>query len=289
MITPEPSAEVFSPFFFRITPKYVTYWIHMFEHWEPRENQNEAATVLSESLSRLLEKRDQVQAARGAFGPVSIYYPNAHPTPRQQENLYHATAEFFNAYYTAVSAFSSLIKRHWEVFGDSPNGSVAKFLSWWKTKSPFMEDAYPILESARLFRAMQSHTESHPTYVWHTWEDRELTRIFLLGSPNSQGKIPAGTEQREDKWVLAAPDEDLVVSALAVQLNAVIPAIEESKSKKKAMHCTWQLPNTLDDLTSNFPIFAHRDGYVADKVTQTVQTEVRVTNSNGDEISFDQN
>lgn len=289
MTIPDKNVAGASPHFFRITPMYITNWIHTFEHWDSNDNQKQAVTVLSESLSRLLEKRDQVQRARGVFGPVSIYYPNAHPTLRQQENLNHATAEFFNAYYSAVSAFASLIKRHWDVFGQAPHGSVSKFLKWWKGKSPFMEEAYPLLESARSFRAMQSHTESHPTYIWHTIEDGTLTRIVLEGAPNPQGKIPEGTERRDDKWVFVAPDEDLVVSALALQLNAVIPAIEKNQRKEKAMRCTWKVEPTPDDLPFNFPVFAAEDGTVTDLVSQSIQTEIRITNSAGEEISFDEN
>lgn len=291
MTSAEPQNEIAETFHFRITPQYITSWMHKFEHWESNEKQQQTITALSESLYTLLRKRDQIQSARGVFGPVSIYYPNAHPTPRQQEDLFEATQEFFSAYYSAVSNFASLIKRHWNVFGDAPHGSISKFLKWWKDNGLFMDEAYPLLESARAFRAMLSHTEAHPTYDWQTLKDEVFTKIILVGAPNEKGKIPAGTEPCEDKWYLVAPDEDLIVSALAVQLNAAIPAIQGSTEDGIAneMRCTWQLPATPDDIPGSlFPIFAHQEGVVKDLITQTVQTEVNVTTSSGEQIVFDQ-
>ena len=269
------------PFAFRMGPGYVTWWMHNFDHWKSSENQLLAVRGLDASFKRLMEKRDQLQMARGPFGPVSIYYPEAHPTHRQQENLFHATLDFFNAYYAAVSAFSTLIKRHRNVFGDSPNNSVSKFLTWWKPKGLFMDAAHPILEAARAFRAMFAHAESRPAYNWHTAVDQGLTKIVLIG----QGKVPEGAEPYEaDTWAFLAPDEDLVVSALAVQLNAAIPEIQAGRGMAKTLHCTWEPPASSDDVSLNYPLFAHRAGTLEETFTQTVRTEVVVTNAAGEAV-----
>lgn len=283
-----PTAEVSAPFHFRIGPRYITWWIHEFEHWNTTEKQRQAVTALSEAFHQLLKKRDQVQTARGLFGAVSIYSPLSGPTQQQQQDLFYATQEFFSSYYVAVSAFSALIKRHWDVFGDSPNNSNSKFLKWWKSHGLFMDDAHPILESARGFRAMLSHPESYPPHEWHTANDEGLIKIVLAGAPSGQDKIPDGTERRDDMWVFLAPDEDLVTSALAVQLNAAIPAIKADKPKSSAMRCTWQLESTPDDLPDDFPIFAPKAGVVEDLITQAIETSVTVTNSSGEQVHLDE-
>lgn len=278
------TAEQSPAFYFRIGPKYITWWIHEFEHWKTTDKQNQTVTALSEALHQLLKKRDQLQTARGLFGPVSIYSPLSGPTQRQQQDLFSATQDFFSSYYVAVSAFSGLIKRHWDVFGQSPNNSNSKFLSWWKSHGLFMEEAHPILESARAFRAMLSHPESYPPHEWHTVIDEGLAKIVIRGAPNTQGKIPEGTEWRDDMWVFLAPDEDLVISALAVQLNAAIPAIKADKANSSSMGCAWQLEDSADDLADDFPIFAHQEGIVEDLFTQAIETKITVTNSSGEQI-----
>ena len=209
------------PFLFRVGPAYVDHWVHTFTHWDSTEGQTHTMADLEESLKSLLQKRDQLQMARGVFGQVSVYFPNIHPTPRQQEALFRATHDFFHTYYTAVSAMLSVIRRHTNTFGEAPTHSVAKFLTWWRPKGIFIDQAYPLLEKARAFRAILGHKESHPPYTWHTVDQSGLTRIMLVGSANAKGGIPEGTAKHPSGWALMAPDEDLVVSALAVQLNAL--------------------------------------------------------------------
>lgn len=288
MTTQETHPETDASFAFRMGPGYVTWWMHNFEHWKSSDSQLSAVRGLEDSLKRLMEMRDQVQMARGPFGRVSSFYPNSHPTSRQQDNLFHATHDFFNAYYSAVSAFSTLVKRHRDVFGDSPNNSVSKFLTWWKPKGIFMDEAHPVLESARAFRAMFAHAESRPPYDWHTAKDEGFTKIVLIGPANRNGEIPDGAEPFPDsKWAFLAPDEDLVVSALTVQLNAAIPAIQTGKGRAKAMRCTWDRPASPDDVTLDYPIFAHRAGTLEETYVQTVRTEVVVRNAAGEEIHID--
>ncbi|QDW28615.1 hypothetical protein FFF93_001555 [Arthrobacter sp. KBS0702] len=231
---------------------------------------------LEESLKSLLQKRDLIQTARGAFGPVSVYYPNAHPTPRQQEALFNATHDFFHTYYSAVSALLSVIRRHADTFGEAPTHSIARFLTWWKPKGLFMEDAYPLLEKARAFRAFLDHKESHPPYTWQTVDNNGLTKIMLVGSPNAKGGIPEGTAKHPTGWAIMAPDEDLVVSALAVQLNALIPEIGANADIARALNCTWEAKATADDVGHGYPVFAHREVTVSDIYKRTVTTQVTV-------------
>lgn len=264
-------------FHFRVGPQYIDYWAHAFTHWESSEAQQRTMTDVEESFKNLLQKRDKLQAARGAFGPVSVYYPKTQATPGQQEALFNASQDFFQTYYSAVSALLSLIRRHAKTFGEAPTRSVAKFLTWWQPKGLFMEEAYPLLEKARSFRAMLDHKESHPPYTWHTINDPSLTKIILVGSPNANGAIPNGAMPFQGGWGVIAPDEDLVVSALAVQLNAAIPSIGENADHSKALHCIWEPKPTPDDVGHGYPIFAHREGKISEAYTRTVSTRVTVT------------
>lgn len=269
------------PFHFRVGPAYIDNWAHEFTHWDSSEGQKHAMADLEESLKSLLQKRDQIQTARGAFGPVSVYYPNAHPTPRQQEALFSATHDFFHTYYSSVSALLSVIRRHANTFGEAPTHSIARFLTWWKPKGLFMDEAYPLLEKARAFRAFLDHKESHPPYTWHTVEHNGLTKIMLVGSPNAKGGIPDGTAKHPSGWAIMAPDEDLIVSALAVQLNALIPKIGENADISRVLKCPWEAKATADDVGPNYPIFAHRDGTVTDIYRRTVTTQVTVERDTG--------
>lgn len=276
-MTSTPSDVPSVPFHFRIGPAYIDYWIHLFSHWEANEGQKRTITDLEESLKSLLQKRDRLQAARGAFSRVSVYYPRAHPTPRHQDMLFSATHDFFHTYYSVVSAMLSVIRRHSYVFGEAPTRSISRFLIWWKAKGIFMDEAYPLLEEARAFRAMLDHKESHPPYTWHTADDSGLTKIFLVGPSSSSGSIPDGTFPFQGGWGFLAPDEDLITSALAVQLNAVVPEIGMHMDNAKSARCAWALVGTPDDTRIDYPTFAHRDGVVSDVYTRTISTHVTVT------------
>jgi hypothetical protein len=277
MVTASKKSAPKVPFHFRVGPGYIDHWAHTFTHWESTEGQKHSMADLEESLKNLLQKRDRIQTARGAFGPVSVYYPDAHPTSRQQEALFSATHDFFHSYYSSVSALLSVIRRHTNTFGEAPTHSVAKFLTWWKPKGLFMDQVYPMLEKARAFRAMLDHKESHPPYTWHTADHNGLTKIMLVGSPNAKGGIPEGAAKHPTGWAIMAPDEDLVVSALAVQLNALIPEIGSNTDISNVLQCTWEAKTTPDDVAGGYPIFAHRDGTVGDTYTRTVTSQVTVT------------
>lgn len=265
------------PFHFRVGPSYVDYWVHNFTHWDSTEGQTHTMLDLEESLKNLLQKRDRLQTARGVFGQVSVYYPDVMPTLRQQEALFSATHDFFHTYYTAVSALLSVIRRHSTTFGEAPTHSIGKFLTWWKPKGLFMDQAYPLLEKARAFRAFLDHKESYPPYTWHTINQNGLTKIMLVGSPNPKGGIPEGTSKHPAGWAIMAPDEDLVVSALAVQLNALLPQLGENANISRILNCAWEQKPDPDDSGTGYPIFAHREGTVGDTYTRTVTTQVSVT------------
>jgi hypothetical protein len=265
------------PFHFRGGPIYVDMWAHEFTHWESSEGQKYAMLALEESLHSLLRKRDDLQAARGVFGRVSRYYPEVYPTEHNQEALFTSTHDFFNTYYSAASAMLSLIRRHTSVFGEAPTHSIGKFLKWWRPKGLFMEEAYPILEKARSFRAILDHKESHPPYSWETIDENGLTKIMLVGAPNANGGIPDGALKHPKGWAIMAPDEDLVVSALAVQLNALIREIGMKNDTSSALKCTWQVKPRADDPGHGYPVFAHRDGTVGEIFKREIVTEVTLS------------
>lgn len=74
-----------------------------------------------------------------------------------------------------------------------------------------------------------------------------------------------------------ASDEDLVVSALAVQLNALIPEIGANADISRVLKCTWAPKPTPDDVGLGYAIFAHRDATITDTYTRAVTTHVTVT------------
>lgn len=100
---------------------------------------------------------------------------------------------------------------------------------------------------------------------------------MLVGAPNSKGGIPEGTAKHPSGWAIMAPDEDLVVSALAVQLNALIPEIGANADISRVLKCTWAPQPSPDDTGRGYPIFAHRDATVSDVYRRTVSTQVTVT------------
>jgi len=265
---------------FRVGPGYATNWMHEFTHWDSSPSQEQAADHLEESLLRLFEKRDELQMARGALSPVSIFYPESRPTRRQQNRLFTATADFFQSYYAAVSAFISFVKRHSDVFGDAPHNSVAKFIKWYQPHALFPDQTIPLLESARAFRALLDHSASHQPYNWHTVDIAPgFSTIVLIGPAERDTQVPAGAEMDEEKpeWSFIAPDEDLICWALAVQLNATVLVISGRRDFSSAFGCSWSPTPTEDDVTMHYPIFAPPGGGVVTAIIHrktVVQTEV---------------
>lgn len=252
-------------------PAYVAQWMHEFTHWESTDSQKQATEHLGECLGRLLEKRNDVQLARGAFAPVSVFYPNSRPTQLQQNRLHTATTDFFQTYYAAISSFVSFIKRHSDVFGEAPHNSNARFISWYKTHALFPEDVIPLMESARSFRALLDHTASHQPYNWHTVELAPgFTSIVLIGPAARASQIPTGAEPLDDeRWQFVAPDEDLVCWALAVQLNATILVISGHRDHSRGYECSWSPTPSDDDVTMSYPVFAPADGRVSAIIRRT--------------------
>lgn len=263
---------------FRIQKKYIARWVHEFDHGNLSPEQIKAVHTVSQSMERLLAKRDDVQVARGAFFPVSIYPANG-PTLAMQKRLYHATEEFFQAFYVAVVDLSSLVKRISQVFGAPPSNSVAKFIKWWGASnySFFMETEATVLESARAFRAMLDHRADRPTYVWHTGNFDGFVRILLLGQLGNSGKLPEGAVTHPEGWAFLAPDEDRVTTALAVQLSAVAQtAMAHLGDRGKAMQCTWEHPYYEEDTHDLYPVFSAIAGEVQGVYKQTVEKRVKI-------------
>jgi hypothetical protein len=93
----------------------------------------------------------------------------------------------------------------------------------------------------------------------------------------SKGGIPEGTTKHPTGWAIMAPGEDLVVSALAVQLNTLISEIGANSDSSRALKCSWDAKGSPDDVGLGYPIFAHREVTVSDTYTRTVTTQVTVT------------
>lgn len=265
---------------FRIQRKYVARWWHEFDHANFDLAQRQAVQTLSESMMRVLGKRDDLQAARGVFGYVSVYGVHE-PSRRQQQNLYHATEEFFHAYYVAISDLSSLIKRMSKSFGSPPSNSIGKFITWWgnSNHSMFMDSEGAVLESARAFRAMINHRADRPTYNWHTANDHGLVRIILLGPASRSGVIPDGAVHTREGWSFLAPDEDRVTTALAVQMSAVAQiSVAQSGVDpfEIASTCTWEHPNFEEDTSEGYPVFAAFDFEVTGRYRTTIEKRVRI-------------
>lgn len=253
---------------FRVGHGYVDYWCHMPEHWNINDQERRAITDLCESLHRLIEKRDRVQTARRAFAPASSFGASSTPDARAQQELFDATHDFFQTYYSTLSSFAGVLTRFRDEVGrDVQVGSMAKFIQWLKPHALFAHEAIPLLEEARAFRALLDHKASHQPVDWSTMEDGVLVRAAFHGRASRSGVIPTGARLRseadkelpgDDDWIFIAPDEDRVLAALAVQLNAVFPRIQRHRHNPESERgCQWQQPKD-----GEYPIYAAESGTV---------------------------
>ena len=104
--TPEPLTETQ---LFRIGPGYVEYWMHEVTHWNVETRHHTVAIELGEAFMRLIAKRDAVENARRAFIPVSSLPTDELPSDTVQKALFDATHDFFQTYYSTLSAFAELL------------------------------------------------------------------------------------------------------------------------------------------------------------------------------------
>lgn len=257
---------------FRIGLGYIDYWMHEPEHWSVSDKEQRALADLDEALRRLVGKRNTVETARRAFVPVSSLDTESRPRNEVQVALFEATQDFYLNFYATLSSFVSVLTRFKDELGDVPHTSNQKFLTWLETHALMHEIAIPLLQEARQFRAVLDHKASHQPYEWGTTMAESGARIVLHGESSRNGSIPDGALRvidglddfpEETGWTFVAPDEDKVLAALAVQLNAIFPRIQPFRANDIVMrHCKWELPPRADTPASGYPILAHMSGTI---------------------------
>lgn len=274
---------------FRIGPVYVEHWMHEFSHWDHSPSVGLAVEALGVSLRNLLELRDKLQRARGEFGPVSSLYPQNHPTENQRQRMYDTTAGFFDGFYTALDKLASLVSQHSDVFGHLPHRKMQKFITSLRPFALFADVTLPLLEDARRFRTMTAHGSSLPPHTWITGEVAQFDiRLIFIGRNQRDGNPPEGAiaitdaegelsglnlgggeggESMTAEWYSVAPDEELVVWALCVQLNALVGRIMANRDNSSVVTCPWVPPFDGDDTGAPYPIFSPMDGEVVDTWT----------------------
>lgn len=262
------------PRLFRIGHGFVDYWLHEPAHWLTNERENIALADLEESLHRLIDVRDTVETARRGFFSASSLAPRVHITDVIQQPLFTATHNFFNEFYTTLSSFASFLSRfRTELEGDVPHRSTQKFLTWLRPRALMPDTALPVLEEARQFRTMLAHKASFPPYEWGTVVVEGRARIVLHGPLGESRSVPEGAMQSLDEldplpegsdWQFVAPDEDQVLAALAIQLNATFPLIARYRSDDHRLRtCRWVPEDRADTPAGGYPILAIASGVVA--------------------------
>lgn len=255
---------------FRIGEGYVDYWIHETTHWSLEPRQQVAARDWEESLRRLVRQRDLVQDARRAYFNASSFerWPISQKT---MHRMFDATHDFYLTFYAALSAFASFLTRFGEAFGNVPSRSNSQFIAWIGKNGFFPEVVAPVLEEARRFRTLIDHKASEQPFSWDTADVEGLPRVVLHGPVNQNGRIPDGAIPSVDDpafspehdWFFVAPDEDLVLSALAIQMNKLFPQIQWKKlDKAKAASCDWAEPVRDEGPAGGYPILAAFEGEV---------------------------
>lgn len=263
-----------TPELFRIGQGYIDIWIHQASgHWRTNPSEKAALLELEEGLRRLIKKRDGVEAARRSFMPASPMDRRTHPKSEDQEALFDTTQDFYLTYYATVSAFASFLSRFSnELRNNIPHRSNQKFLKWLREFALFPDISIPLLEEARQFRALLDHKASHQPYEWSTAGVEGWIRIILHGPAGQNGAIPegamnelAGLDRLPEghTWTFVAPDEDQVLSALALQLNAFMPRLSGFRHDDHLTRsCRWEPISHPDDPAGGYPTFAIESGIV---------------------------
>lgn len=266
----EPPAEAF-----RVGRGYVDYWIHEAEgHWTLSSDEKTALRSLKEALYGLVARRDALEAARRGFVPVSRLRKGMHVTSETQEALHHAYQDFFGQFYKCLTTLAGFISNFSEAFGQLPSrNSMEKFINWLDQYALFANHTMPLLRDAREFRTLFEHPTLMPLgSTWGTFsETGQPARLFFHGPLRSDGGVPDGallepeseiTLPAGHEWVRFGPDEDLVLWAIAVQLNALFPRCQSHRQNElKAARCRWEPPFDPDS-PDGYPVFAAFEGVV---------------------------
>lgn len=197
--------------------KALDVWVRELRPLKMNRYERLAVQAFLEESRRLLRARDAIDKIRDTL-PSS---PGTHsgwqyPNSQEQRDLYDATKQYFDAYYSALSALSGVVARFNRVFhvNYSDNGP---FVNWLGTRfEGLRHNALADLERARLFRALLIHPQQFPVFNWATacYLTYAQTHIVLYG-PKGRGKNPTplgATRQHEyleglDDWQFDAPDE----------------------------------------------------------------------------------
>lgn len=257
---------------FRVGPGYLAYWMHVATHHSTL-NDRERTVILAfgSALGDLLRHRNSVESARRRAIPVSRLDRSARPSEAVQAALIDATKDFFLSYYAAVSTMASLTKRFPSVFDNPPHTSNEKFLEWMAGIGLF-RPRWDTLRAARDFRTLIDHPAAKQPYRWATVFDQDgILRAGLHGPAGVTGNIPAGSQRvgdgdewaEGDAWTFVAPDEDEVLTLLAVQLNAIVDRIQAQRFNPESLPCAWEPPNGDGDPDEGYPTFAIGSGVIA--------------------------
>lgn len=257
---------------FRVGPGYIAYWMHNATHHNTLSDRELTSLLgFGRALGDLLRHRTAVEAARRAAIPVSRLDRSRTPSSAVQDGLVDATKDFFLSYYAALSAMASVVKRFPSVFGEAPHTSNERFLEW-MTGIALFRDRWDVLR-ARDFRTLLDHPAAKQPYSWLTvLDDDGNLRAGVHGPEGITGNIPAGAERVPEEhanapfngsaWVFIAPDEDEVLTLLAVQLNSLADRIQVQRFDKESLPCGWEPPNGEGDPAEGYPTFAIGDGVV---------------------------
>lgn len=262
---------------FRVGPGYINYWMHeATEHWTIAAPEAKAVRELGYTLGQLMKRRNGVEDARRKFTPASsLYKPNLAERTEAQRGLFDATSGFFLMYYSALSALVGVAVRFRpelrEGMGEVPHRSNSKFLAWLKPHA-MLPSQFDVLTDARQFRTVLDHKASAQPYEWGTMvrESEGLVRAVLHGPAGQGGNIPDGALPllgdhpfpEDHDWAFYAPDEDLVLTCLAVQMNALFPRINAHRFRQDSMRCTWANRLGPHDPEEGYPIFAAMAGTI---------------------------
>lgn len=257
---------------FRIGPGYVYMWAHLAnEHCQLSARERTAIAQFNRSLGQQIRMRDEVESARRAFIPVSLL---ATPTVSvaEREVLADTTKRFFLHAYSLISDLASIVVRFPGIFGNVPSRSNARFIEWLETgEFGLMQEHFAAVRAARDFRTLLDHTASFQPYEWGTARDQHgFVRAMVHGPKNREGGIPQGSSPvtphgsggRDDAWIFPAPDEDVVLTLLAVQINAVVSWLQVHRPVKNDHLCSWEPRLGSGDPQSGYPILAVADGDV---------------------------
>ncbi|MFT0140680.1 hypothetical protein ACEK07_44930 [Alcanivoracaceae bacterium MT1] len=260
------------PELFRVGPGYLAYWAHIATHHNTlSDREYTVVTAFISALGQLLRHRNAIESARRGAIAVSPLDLSTRPDENVRADLINATKDFFLNFYSAVSEMASLMKRFPKVFINPPHASNERFLEWMKRIALFA-DRWDTLRAARNFRTLIDHPASKQPYEWATGHDGSgILRAGILGAAGKTGNIPTGAQSAADTplgekgvaWTFVAPDEDEVLTLLAVQLNVIVQLIQKEHYNPDSLPCAWEPQLGNGDPEGGYPMFAIDDGVVA--------------------------